>query len=107
MDFPDSAYQLIGRALLQNVPAGADFDGFGKVILVIVHREKDYTCLRPLFPNLPRSFKAAQAGHTDIHQHDIGPQLLDVGNVVGSVGHISHNLDIGLGCQKCSQPLAE
>ena len=59
--------QLIGGTLLQNIAAGAHVHALGQVVLVVVHGEEYDTGLGALLANQARSFKAAHAGHPDIH----------------------------------------
>src|ERR1017187_2315694 len=73
VDFADGCHQLVRRAVLEDVPTGADFDTLREVILVVVHRQKDDACFRALLANLARGFETAHPEHANIHEDDGGP----------------------------------
>jgi hypothetical protein len=98
---------LVGRAFLEDEPAGADLDRFRQVVLIVVHRKKDDARLRPRLADLPGGFEAAHPSHSDIHQHDIGPGLRGQGYSVGGVGRLADDFDIRLGRQKRAHSLPE
>ena len=99
--------QLLGRAFLQNIAAGADVDAFGQVVLVVVHGEEHDPGLGTFLANLAGGLEAAHAGHPDIHQNHIGMSVCATGNGIGGVGRFARDLDIGFRREQRSDSLPE
>jgi hypothetical protein len=63
--------------------------------------------LVPDLVHLADRLKAAQAGHADIQQHDVGAQFGHPFDCIGGVGSLAGDLDIGLGAKQGPDSLPE
>ena len=74
--FPEPPQRLRAEFLLIDVGPGAAGRCFGREIVDLVGRTQDHEGLGQFFDDSPRRLDAAHLGHIDIHQHDIGVNLI-------------------------------
>ena len=92
---------------LEEVAAGSGLEGGEDGVVVLAHGQHQDTDLRACLQYLPGGLDAADAGHVEVHQDDVGLQGgrgVDRGLAVGGLADDVH---IGLGVQQRVQPLAE
>ena len=57
--------------------------------------------------HLQSGFQAAQAGHGDVHQHDVGLELHGLVQRLQAVPGLTHYLNILVHAQESAQPIPE
>lgn len=69
--------------------------------------DDDDVCLRARVANPPGGLDAVEFRHRDIHENDIGPQLLANRNGVAAVRRFANNLDSRTSAKEHPQGLAQ
>ena len=99
--------QLCRWNVLQNVAAGANLQAFEKIVFVVVHGQENDFGFSPILLDLSSCFKAAQAGHADVHEHDIRPCFRSLVDRISTVGGLTNHFHIRLCGDESANTLAE
>ena len=84
--------QLIGADVFQEIPGHPRPHGVGQRRSRLLHCEQDDLRLRGDAHDLPRRFDPADPGHADVHEDDLGRDLLDRLHGLLTAGRLSHDL---------------
>ena len=86
--------QLSGRSVFEQVPTGTHLQCLPHILFVLVHGEHQHADCGPLAGNLGSGLQAVEAGHGNVHQHQIGLEPLHHRNHCKTVGGFAHDSDL-------------
>src|SRR5258708_2532713 len=93
-------YQVTTQHVLQKVTHGSRPQRLASERIIFVCRENDDPCFRPYRPNRNGGVDAAQHGHPDVHQRDVGAVSQAGINSLSSVGSFVDELHVRLSAQQ-------
>jgi hypothetical protein len=93
----NGGHQVGPGRLLEHVPRHPGLQEPSHVLAVVVLREHQHFGARAVLANLQRGLEPAQAGHGDVHQHQVGVQLAALAHRLTAVGGLAHHLDVFAG----------
>ena len=86
----------VNRSVLRQEAARAGTDDGGDVRVLGGDRQRDDASRGIAVEDLARRLGALEVGHPDVHQHDIGSELVGESNAHASAGRLGDHLDIRL-----------
>ena len=92
MDGLNGRHQFQGRGIFQHVAARPGRDDPLGVFAALVGGERQHSGRRHQFANGHRRFESAEPRHIDVHEDDVGPQRLGLGDGFVAVGGFPHDL---------------
>ena len=99
-DGADGVGDLLDGDLLQQVAVGARLDRLVEVLLLVAHREHEDLRRRALPSRIGLGrLDAADPRHPDVHEHDVGSELLGLADGVLAVLGLGDDLDAFLGLE--------
>ncbi len=101
---PDRVQHALGEGVLQQVAAGAGLHGPVDVLVGVVAGHHDDVGLRGKLADLGDDVGAAQAGHAQIQQGDVGLVLGKGGDGAASVRRLGHHLHVRFRVDDGAQP---
>ena len=92
----DGLHDFLDGAVLDQVPHGSGLEGPGHDVAVVVHREHDDGDARLGAVDQPGGLHAVEDRHGDVHQHDVGQQLLGQAERLLAVGRLPDDVEAGV-----------
>jgi hypothetical protein len=89
-------HQDLAWRVLEQVAVGAGLDGADDVGVGVVGGEHQHPRRFRSGAQLPGGVDSVEAGHAQVHQDQVGPQLDDPGEGLVPVGSLAHDLEVGL-----------
>ena len=103
----DGLGHLLDRDLLEQVAVGAGLDRLVEVVLLVADREHEDLGGGHEVADLTGRLDAVDLGHADVHEHDVGGQLLGLGHGLLAVLGLGDDLDAVLGAEHDVEAAAE
>ena len=107
VDGADGAGQRVRVDVLVDVTGGARAQGGDDRALLGEAGDDQHPGGVVQFAELAERLDAVHAGHLDVHQDDVGPQLLGAGDALGAVRRLADDLDVVLDLQEGAQSAAD
>ena len=98
---------MLGGTVLEDVAVGSDIDALGQIVLVVIHGEEHDLGIRAFLANQARGLEAAHAGHTDVHEDNVGPHLLRQRDGIERVAGFADHFNVGFGGEQGPDALPE
>ena len=95
----DSGDQRLDRRSLEQIAARSRSDGIDHALLLCIDRQNDYACSRSDLGDSSCGLDARQAGHLEIHEHDVRRALRHDVQRARSVGNRTEDLQAFVGQQ--------
>ncbi len=107
VDGADGAGQRLGVDVLVDVSPGAGAQGGDHGALLGEAGDDQDAGGVGQFPQAAQGLDAVHAGHLDVHQDDVGLELLGAGHALGAVAGLADHLDVVLDLQEGAQAAAD
>jgi hypothetical protein len=105
--------EVLGPGALEQEPACSGTQRVVDVLVLLERGQDDHSCLvRGAWiaggrGDAGRSLEPVHAGHADVHQHDVEPQPLGLGDGLRPVGGVAHHGDARLAAEHEAQARAD
>jgi len=93
---PDRCKQVVGGSALRDVSRRAGRQHLEEILVVLVHGQRQHHHVRAALLDAPGRLDSVHVGHRDVHQHDIGRQLLSKLQGLGARLGLTHDFHAGV-----------
>jgi hypothetical protein len=105
-DHPDRLDQVLGRDVLEQEPAGPGAQRRQHVLVEVEGGQDQHPdrVLDAVAGQAPGRLDPVHAGHADVHEHDVGPDVPGQPHRLGPIGRLPDHLEARLGVQDHPEP---